>query len=127
MKSSLNTLEIPYLDSNNQPTTDPDQATQWQMVTDPIQIEDQLLSRNIAHFGQAEGTLFTKRHFQQRFGYTGVANTTNDLLTGTRRHTHDDNMTTGATTLLDLPSNKANLDPIDDNVDIKSFRSAFRK
>jgi hypothetical protein len=36
-------------------------------------------------------------------------------------------MTTGATTLLNLLSNKNKLDPIDDNLDFGSFRSALWK
>jgi hypothetical protein len=58
-KSSLNTCEVPHLDSNRQPTTNPDTAATWMTITDPIQIEEHLVARNIAHFRQAQGTLFT--------------------------------------------------------------------
>jgi hypothetical protein len=35
-------------------------------------IEEQLLARNIAHFGQAQSSLFTTQRLQELFGYQGV-------------------------------------------------------
>jgi hypothetical protein len=58
-RSSLNTIEIPLNDANHQPTDDPDKAVTWQTITDPIIIEEQILARNVKHFGQAQGSLFT--------------------------------------------------------------------
>jgi hypothetical protein len=58
-KSSLNTIDIPHLDENNQPTDDPERTKIWKTISDPLEIEEKLLARNITHFGQAQGTLFT--------------------------------------------------------------------
>jgi hypothetical protein len=126
-KSSLNTLEVPDKDQNQVPTLDPEAAVTWKTITDPIEIEEKLLARNIAHFGQSEGTLFTTQRLQQRFGYCSVSHQVDNLLKGMRLHENDPNMTTGATTLLDLLSNKNKMYPIDDNIDFKLFVSAFRK
>jgi hypothetical protein len=58
-QSSLKTIDVPYLDEKGHPTDDPDQACIWKTIADPIQIEEKLLARNILHFGQSQGTLFT--------------------------------------------------------------------
>jgi hypothetical protein len=71
-RSSLNTIDIPYLDENSQPTDDPERACIWTTISDPVIIEEKLLAQNIAHFGQAEGTLFTTQRFQHKFGYSGT-------------------------------------------------------
>ena len=39
---------------------DPKTCTEWTMITDPAQVEYYLLLRNRLHFGQAEGTPFTR-------------------------------------------------------------------
>jgi hypothetical protein len=44
----------------------------WSTIYDPVQIEEKLLARNIAQFGQAEGTLFTTQRLQTMFGYSGT-------------------------------------------------------
>jgi hypothetical protein len=72
-KSSLNTIDIPHLDKNNQPTSDPERAKIWKAISDPLEIEEKLLARNVSHFGQAHGTLITTTRLQQQlFGYSGV-------------------------------------------------------
>jgi hypothetical protein len=72
------TIEVPNLDNDQRPTNNPDLAVSWATISDPIQIEECLLARNIAHFGEAEGTLFTTRRLQERFGYEGVSNNVNN-------------------------------------------------
>jgi hypothetical protein len=67
-RSSLNTLNVPHLSDQSQPTDDPDKASIWKTISDPIIIEEKLLARNIKHFGQAQGSLFTTEHLQRNFG-----------------------------------------------------------
>jgi hypothetical protein len=50
---NLNTIDVPHLDKNSQPTDDPERAKIWKTIYDPVMIEEKLLARNIAHFGQA--------------------------------------------------------------------------
>jgi hypothetical protein len=48
----LTTIEIPHLNSQNEETDNPDEATSWIRVADPLLIELKLLIRNVKHFGQ---------------------------------------------------------------------------
>jgi hypothetical protein len=66
-QSSLSTINVPHLDENCQPTDDPDRASTWATISDPIKIKERLLARNIAHFGQAQGSLFTTTRMQHLF------------------------------------------------------------
>jgi hypothetical protein len=38
-RSGLKTIDVPYQDDQSQPTNDPDQASTWQTILDPILIE----------------------------------------------------------------------------------------
>jgi hypothetical protein len=38
-------------------------------ITDPKQIEDTIIERNVSHFGQAQGTPFTTGKIQEILGY----------------------------------------------------------
>jgi hypothetical protein len=58
-RSGISNIEIPDRDANGQSTTDPNKAVTWKKINDPELVETSLLERNIIHFGQAEGTLFT--------------------------------------------------------------------
>jgi hypothetical protein len=72
-RSNLNTIKIPLQDENGELTDDPDKAVTWYWIMDPTLIEDKLLERNVKHFGQAEGTLFSTQHFQELFKYEGIS------------------------------------------------------
>jgi hypothetical protein len=87
-------------------------------------IEECLLARNIAHFGQAQGTLFTTQRLQDLFGYCGVNKTVEKLFQG-KRHTYSKiDLSPGGTTLL---SNKDNLPEIPSAISLKTFTSAMHK
>jgi hypothetical protein len=120
-QSSLNTIEIPHKDENSQPTDDSENATTWRMISDPLLIEEKLLARNIAHFGQAQGTLFTTNYFQHFFGYSGVTMELEKLLSNEFDEDNYPTMTRGATTLLNLLSNNKRLPPISTKVPVADF------
>jgi hypothetical protein len=121
-KSSLKTIDIPHLDDNLQPTEDPDKAHRWTTITDPVI----LLARNNAHFGQAEGTLFTTQRFQNMFGYGGTTDTAEKFLSKPFYANEFPNMTTGATTLLQLISNNKGLPEISTSINQEEFRRALK-
>jgi hypothetical protein len=81
-RSGLSTVEIPDKDEKGKKTDDPDAAKTWRTITDPKEIETRLLSRNIAHFGQANDTLFASPECQRTFGYTGTGDIVEKLLRG---------------------------------------------
>jgi hypothetical protein len=125
---SLNTIEVPHTDRNNNLTDDPDKAATWTPISDPLLIEEKLLAQNIAHFGQAQGTLFTTQHLQQLFGYSRVNNTGEQLLNGEQAFHKDIPLSPGGTLLLNLLSKKGRgLPPINSSISLKDFSSAFRK
>jgi hypothetical protein len=126
-RSSLKTIDVPHLDENSQPTNDPDQARIWSTISDPMIIEEKLLARNIAHFGQAEGTLFTTKRFQQIFGYKGTDETANAFRKNPFNQEAFLNLTQGATTLLNLLSNNKGLPEISTNISQEEFAKGFRK
>jgi hypothetical protein len=82
VRSSLCSLEVPLRDAQGNETYEPDEALTWQRVSDPTQIEACLLARNIKHFGQAEGTLFTRSDIMKLFNYEGTSIHFNKLLEG---------------------------------------------
>jgi hypothetical protein len=126
-RSSLNTIEVPYRDENSQPTEDPDRAATWQTISDPLLIEERLLARNIAHFGQAQGTLFTTNYFQNLFGYSGVTSETEHLLGNDFEQDIYPPMTRCATTLLNILSSNKRLPPISTKIPISDFSKGLRK
>lgn len=126
-RSSLNTIEVPHLDANSNPTDDPDQAVLWSTISDPLEIEERLLARNIAHFGQAQGTLFTTEYLQQKFGYNGVTTAVEDLMKTPFDESEFPTLTTGATTLLNTISHNNRLPQVSTKISQEEFSKAFRK
>jgi hypothetical protein len=63
---SIDKLEVPRVDG-----TPPKLCDDWRVVTIPQEIEDALLDRNRAHFGQAEGTPCTTPVMRENLGYKG--------------------------------------------------------
>jgi hypothetical protein len=126
-RSSLNTIDVPYLDENKQPTNDPDRATIWTTISDPIEIEERILACNISHFGQAQGTLFTTTRMQHLFGYSGVTQTAEEFIKQPFNEVILPPMSQGATTLLTLLSNNNGLPPIPTTISQEEFGKALRK
>jgi hypothetical protein len=110
-KSNRYTIEIPFKDANSQPTDNPDTAVKRQTIADPVVIEEKLLARNIEHFGQAQGTLFTTDRLQQLFGYKGTTGVSAQLLEGNLQTHQYPPMSRGGMTLLNLLGNKSKLPP----------------
>jgi hypothetical protein len=52
----------------------------WKSITDPIEIEKQLIDRNIVHFGQADNTPFANGDLKSVFGYMGTNNNSEKLI-----------------------------------------------
>jgi hypothetical protein len=79
-KSGISNIEVPDKDVDGNSTSDPDKAITWRRIYDPQQVETYILHRNIAHFGQAEGSLFTQQPMTDLFDYDGTTPQVNDLL-----------------------------------------------
>jgi hypothetical protein len=125
--SGINSIEIPHLNQHNEETDNPDEAISWKRVTDPSQVEENLLCRNITHFGQAQGTLFTKSPLQEHFQYKGASKAVNLLLNGEINFSKHLNGTTGAKTLLQHLGNKNTLPNMNCKIELPTFASMLRK
>jgi hypothetical protein len=124
--SGINSIEE-NLNNRNEESDNPYEATSWIRITDPSMIEDKLLTRNIKHFGQAQGSLFTTSEIQEQFDYKGVTNAVNLFLRGTIT-THDNVLeTNGARTLFKHLADKNKLPEMSCNIDITTFTSTLRK
>jgi hypothetical protein len=51
-------------------------------IYDPKEVEQRLINRNIEHFSQAHGTLFTNPEVIEMFGINGDSKATDDLING---------------------------------------------
>ena len=45
---------------------------QYIIISEPKEVETKIIQRNIQHFGQTQGTPFTRPPFTQTLGYTEV-------------------------------------------------------
>jgi hypothetical protein len=127
VQSGLCTLEVPLHDAQGNETHDPDEALTWQRVSDPRDIEIHLLARNIKHFGQADGTLFTRPEITKLFHYEGTSSYVNMLLKGDYNVENINNLNKTEKTLLSKLSNRKNLQYMDNEITLHEFKSSFAK
>jgi hypothetical protein len=126
-KSGLSNVEIPHKDIDGKETSNPDKAISWKRVTDPTSIEECLLNRNIKHFGQAEGSFFTRANVLELFDYEGTSSHVTNLIQGTFDPTHFPSTTKSASCLLQTLGNAKNLKPFDNVITFSEFKQAFSK
>jgi hypothetical protein len=127
VRSGLCTLEVPLKDAQGNDTNDPDEAVTWKRVSDPKEIEDCLLARNIKHFGQAEGSLFTRPDITQLFNYEGTSTYVETLLEGQCNIDNIPNLNNQAKTLFNLLNNKKKLNKFESSITFNEFKATFAK
>ena len=81
-KSGIKRLKIPVKDEEGSITKDNLGKEVWKTRTDPQQIKQTLIERNIAHFGQAHNTPFTSDEVIRIFGNDGQLRNTEELPQG---------------------------------------------
>ena len=128
IKSSLNYVEIPLADKEGNSTDDPDKASTWKCVSDPNEMENKIIERNIKHFGQANHTAFATQPLSQIFHYDGTGNNVNLLLDGTLDISKlGKSKERGTTTLLQKLNSGNKLQGIDDSISYNEFQRALSK
>jgi hypothetical protein len=125
--SGISNIEVPDKDENGNPTTDPDKAITWRRIFDPEQVEASILARNIKHFGQADGTLFTRHDITKLFDYDGTSINATDLLQGQFDIETIPNVTNSARMLLHFLGQQNTLPSIDNSLTFLEFRKALVK
>jgi exonuclease III len=76
-RSGVTRIEIPV-----HPFTDPKTCTEWQTIDVPEEIVHHLQCRNRKHFGQADGTPFTRAPLMNDIGFCGEGVGTDEILQG---------------------------------------------
>ena len=79
-RSGITHLMLPDKDIHGQSTSDVDKAAEWRVESQPEQVLHHLFERNIAHFGQANGTPFTVSPLVDQLGYTGMTSIGTDII-----------------------------------------------
>lgn len=69
---------------------DPKLCTEWITVTEADEVEYYLLLRNRSHFGQADGTPFTRAPFSDSISWSATTSYSDDILAGTAQAHLDD-------------------------------------
>ena len=125
-RSGISNIEIPDKDRFGNATNDPDKAITWRRITDPSEVEDKLLERNIKHFGQANETLFASNKLQGEFKYEGVSESVDRLLAG--EYIIDDSLavTDGARILLNKIGDDNKLTQIEDGISYDEFKRGLK-
>jgi hypothetical protein len=89
-------------------------------------VEASIIERNITHFCQAEGTLFTRHDITQAFDYEGNLAEATDRIQGEYFITKIPNVTDSACTLFKTLSNQNNLNNFDNTIFLLEFKNAFK-
>jgi hypothetical protein len=113
-------IEVPDLDADGNSTDNPDRAATWRKVTDPVEMEDILLERNMSHFGQAQGTPFTVAPIVDAIGYDGEGSLEEMIK-------QSDDTDGGLNTLIKKLTDGNQLLGIDDDLSINDFTDGFKK
>ena len=120
-RSGISNIEVPDKDRFGNDTNDPDKAITWKRITDPSEVEDKLLERNIKHFSQANETLFASNKLQKEFEYEGVSASVDRLLAGEYLINESMNVTNGARILFEKIGDGSKLPPLEDGISYNEF------
>lgn len=110
---SLSHLEIPITN-----------ATRWEKVTEPAEINRLRIARNIKHFGQAKDTLFASEPMSSYFDYTGTNENSSQFLSNAEPLRASDEATQ---MILDRLQTGPHSQRLEDIFTIEEFRTAFKK
>ena len=80
-ESGISSIEVPT--DGDFTTANCKQCQDWNLLTDPIEIEKALICRNRPHFGQAHGTFPTQPPFSETIDWAASSPSSDDLLVTT--------------------------------------------
>jgi hypothetical protein len=98
----------------------------WKRITEPHQVEEQIMQRNIKHFGQAEDSLFTSEILQNDFSYEGKSKAVELLLDEKYNYENVPKISKGASALLQHLSKGNSLPKMNCEIEFTKFTSALR-
>jgi hypothetical protein len=99
----------------------------WDLISKPEQIIDNLIHRNIIHFGQAKDTPFANTPLAEIFGYKGTNNTINNLIKNQDKPTTLENHSLYVQKIIDKLGDGNKLPSISDKISFEEFISGIKK
>ena len=109
------------------PTNNGEGVNKEEVITNPYEVENHIINRNIEHFGQAQGTPFTSDKITKMLGYTGVSQQANNIIQGANIEELIQNMGPGEQKILRQLNNGKNTPTISITITQKEFMTGFRK
>ena len=99
----------------------------YRTVHDQQEIETLLIERNIAHFGQAQGSPFTVSPLVDKLGYKGTNNYAHKIIQGEDFTNEFHNMDGGIKAIMKILNNGENTPAFAIDINQDEFMSGFRK
>jgi hypothetical protein len=99
----------------------------WDIITRPQQMIDNLVARNIIHFGQANTTPFATSPLLEIFRYSGTTNQVQQLIHQQEQPLELENQSFFVQKIIDKLSDGKNLPPISSSISYKEFVSGIKK
>ena len=99
----------------------------YKTIHDQQEIENLLIARNIAHFGQAQGSPFTTSPIVDKIGYKGTNNFSAKIIRGDDISPELHNMTGGLKEIIKILNIGKHTPKFSINIDQEEFMSGFRK
>lgn len=113
---------LPFSDiSSTNQLEDPKQCIEWRSITEPSEVEYYLQLRNRSHFGQADGTPFTRAPFSDHITWSADTHLSDEIQAGTYESNIDEVPQCSA--LLQACKAVSDLDILPSTITEKEFRS----
>ena len=105
----------------------PDDQEQIITIHDHEEIESKLIERNIAHFGQAQGSPFTVPRMSETLGYEGTNEYSKQIIQGEDLQDDMNNMTRGVRNIIGMLNNGEQTPTFKIDITLSKFLTGFRK
>jgi hypothetical protein len=99
----------------------------WRSITDPVEIEEYLIKRNKAHFGQAGNTVFASGILKEQLGYEGVNEICESLIQGKSKPNTINTMTPVVQQIIDNFYESPKSSDLPSNINFEEFSAALEK
>ena len=99
----------------------------YKTIHDQQEIENLLIARNIAHFGQAQGSPFTTSPIVNKIGYKGTNNFSTKIIRGDDISLDLHNMSGGLKEIIQILNNGKHTPKFSIHIDQEEFMGGFRK
>jgi hypothetical protein len=124
-RSGIRQIDIPQRDASGKIQQTTQGTDKMITISDPQEVEQAIIRRNIKHFGQADGTPFTSQALIDIFGRDGDSKATEELLQG--KLPKIDHLPEAVQRILKKISENPCTEPIDTEVTTQELKNLFKK